>query len=119
MTMKREICYHDVLPFTSRGELPECVQERRQQVWRVMDRPLVAGEGVSHHIVTDGDYVRIPLYPYLMGNSPVMVASAMLELGTAIDNIPGAFHTLIVMGEPAEQVDDKLHEPLRYIIFVN
>ncbi len=106
--MKRELCLHAIDNFLSQGETPECVITRGSQIWRVVNQPIVAESDVSHHLVTDGDYVRIPLHPYLIGDSPLHVVGAALELGTAIPQLPGASVLRLILGDPITREEDKL-----------
>lgn len=76
--------------------------------WLVLDAPLVAGEPPSWARATKDDYIRVPLFQYVLSPEADLALAFMLQLGLSCASFmpKGVTNFLVVTGQPVELLYD-------------
>ena len=87
--------------------------------WLVLDNPIVPGDSVPWALAEHDEYVRIPLFPYLLSPKADLALAYMLQLGlSCAGQLPGTVSNFyVVTGSPVELLydsDTDVNTGLRY-----
>lgn len=81
----------------------------RLQEWWVVDKPTVIGQPSSWSIFKQGEYVAIPLFPYLLNREPDLSLAFMLAQALSVKLELGhrsVSHLHIATGVPVEALPE-------------
>lgn len=85
--------------------------------WIVMSAPLEPGEKPKWYHTLSDEYIRVPLFPYLLNPEADLAFAFMLSLGlSCAAHFPGAvsdFH--VVTGVPVEMAYDSSNTQLKHL----
>ena len=91
------------------------------EVWYTPWSPLDFQNPPDWRYTKKGDFVHIPLFPYLVNTSPTDAIGYAFQLGVrAMHDLGGkpVRRLHLVLGEPAHQVHDELSGELRWQFFL-
>lgn len=85
--------------------------------WFVLSAPIVPGETPQWYQTVSDEFIRIPLFPYLLNSEADLAFAFMLQLGlSCAAHFPGkvaAFH--VVTGFPVELAYDATNTRLQHL----
>jgi hypothetical protein len=98
----------DIRGFLAEGSQPTFVLDKKPaSVWRVRNVPFYDTASDDPWVtVRGGEFVRIPLHPYILTGDPVATSTALMRtVWGAFDAAADCHNHLFLVGEPAEFID--------------
>lgn len=86
----------------------QIIQRGPNETWMVPDGPVVVGQPVDWSLTKQGDYVKIPVIPYLLNKEPDLAMAFMLAiaLNCAFELNHAVSRLHIVTGVPLEALPE-------------